>query len=415
MTAMTKMMRLSLNTLTAAAVTLLASACSESAEPSLPEVDDEGMVYFTINVSSGSIGGSRADGDFSFDNGLSPYEQMQTLRAIIVRSTPDNPATDGLIEHNELIYSTNNNQGVNLSSSGFLKVIGGEKKNVYLFANENHTYPSPFTNNNLTPKLNNLTIGKKFPAEEFIGMEIEFPDGTTQQPIIDNETSRAKKYLPMSERFEITVDKLNDDASNRYQSADLFVTRAAVKYGFYIDEKSTFKGDVKITEITVDHLADREYLLPQTTGGAEAPYEPSKYPVTDADHLITDYVCPDDTQTFSYTFKPDNFGVTYQPTEGETSLSLKYEPAIYFHESPKREKYTISITGDFGKDSDGNSIKKKYSDIELPNLPYLARNTFVKVYISFGKSEINCKVDLVPYGEVILEPSFGIDPDDKNP
>lgn len=413
MTAMTKMMRLSLNTLTAAAVTLLASACSESAEPSLPEVDDEGMVYFTINVSSGSIGGSRADGEeftdkdgnkYSFLEGISPYEQMRTLRVIVVRQ-------NGIIEHNELLR-TDFGSSFNASSTGYLKVIGGESKTIYLFANESYTYPYPQKTDNLSEDLNSLNIGTEFSTERFSNMVIASAAGIGSRALIDNSNPDLRRtYLPMSERFEITVDKLNDDASNRYQSADLFVTRAAVKYGFYIDEKSTFKGDVKITEITVDHLADREYLLPQTTGGAEAPYEPSKYPVTDADRLITDYVCPDDTQTFSYTFKPDNFGVTYQPTEGETSLSLKYEPAIYFSESPKREKYTISITGDFGKDSDGNSITKKYSDIELPNLPYLARNTFVKVYISFGDTQPELEVIVQPYTGVYLEPDFGIDRD----
>lgn len=405
MTAMTKMMRLSLNTLTAAAVTLLASACSESAEPSLPEVDDEGMVYFTINVSSGSIGGSRADGDFSFDNGLSPYEQMQTLRAIIVRSTPDNPATDGLIEHNELIYNTNSNQGVNLSSSGFLKVIGGEKKNVYLFANENHTYPSPFTNNNLTPKLNNLTIGKKFPAEEFIGMEIEFPDGTTQQPIIDNETSRAKKYLPMSERFEITVDKLNDDASNRYQSADLFVTRAAVKYGFYIDEKSTSQSNIKITDITVHGLADREYLLPQNGTGVDATYAPDKYSVTKDDRIITAYTCPDDVETYDYTFTmPENFGILYD-TDGKDIATKKYEPALYFAESPLPDdaKYCITVK----TNNDYFTKPVIYGPISLPNLPNLPRNTFVKVILKLTDDEL--EVIVQPYTGVWLEPDFGIE------
>ncbi len=402
---MTKMMRLSLNTLTAAAVTLLASACSESAEPSLPEVDDEGMVYFTINVSSGSIGGSRADGDFSFDNGLSPYEQMQTLRAIIVRSTPDNPATDGLIEHNELIYNTNSNQGVNLSSSGFLKVIGGEKKNVYLFANENHTYPSPFTNNNLTPKLNNLTIGKKFPAEEFIGMEIEFPDGTTQQPIIDNETSRAKKYLPMSERFEITVDKLNDDASNRYQSADLFVTRAAVKYGFYIDEKSTSQSNIKITDITVHGLADREYLLPQNGTGVDATYAPDKYSVTKDDRIITAYTCPDDVETYDYTFTmPENFGILYD-TDGKDIATKKYEPALYFAESPLPDdaKYCITVK----TNNDYFTKPVIYGPISLPNLPNLPRNTFVKVILKLTDDEL--EVIVQPYTGVWLEPDFGIE------
>ncbi|MDE6588057.1 MAG: hypothetical protein K2K40_06945 [Paramuribaculum sp.] len=399
------MMRLSLNTLTAAAVTLLASACSESAEPSLPEVDDEGMVYFTINVSSGSIGGSRADGDFSFDNGLSPYEQMQTLRAIIVRSTPDNPATDGLIEHNELIYNTNSNQGVNLSSSGFLKVIGGEKKNVYLFANENHTYPSPFTNNNLTPKLNNLTIGKKFPAEEFIGMEIEFPDGTTQQPIIDNETSRAKKYLPMSERFEITVDKLNDDASNRYQSADLFVTRAAVKYGFYIDEKSTSQSNIKITDITVHGLADREYLLPQNGTGVDATYAPDKYSVTKDDRIITAYTCPDDVETYDYTFTmPENFGILYD-TDGKDIATKKYEPALYFAESPLPDdaKYCITVK----TNNDYFTKPVIYGPISLPNLPNLPRNTFVKVILKLTDDEL--EVIVQPYTGVWLEPDFGIE------
>lgn len=407
MTAMTKMMRLSLNTLTAAAVTLLASACSESAEPSLPEVDDEGMVYFTINVSSGSIGGSRADGEeftdkdgnkYSFLEGISPYEQMRTLRVIVVRQ-------NGIIEHNELLR-TDFGSSFNASSTGYLKVIGGESKTIYLFANESYTYPYPQKTDNLSEDLNSLNIGTEFSTERFSNMVIASAAGIGSRALIDNSNPDLRRtYLPMSERFEITVDKLNDDASNRYQSADLFVTRAAVKYGFYIDEKSTSQSNIKITDITVHGLADREYLLPQNGTGVDATYAPDKYSVTKDDRIITAYTCPDDVETYDYTFTmPENFGILYD-TDGKDIATKKYEPALYFAESPLPDdaKYCITVK----TNNDYFTKPVIYGPISLPNLPNLPRNTFVKVILKLTDDEL--EVIVQPYTGVWLDPDFGIE------
>ncbi len=45
----------------------------------------------------------------------------------------------------------------------------------------------------------------------------------------------------------------------------------------------------------------------------------------------------------------------------------------------------------------------------LPNLPVLPRNTHVVLRATINDpADIRWKVDVVPYGEVILEPGFGI-------
>lgn len=411
------MMRRYIDLLTTALLALAAitpavglSGCSDSSEPS--DLSDDGMVYFTINVSAGAKSSSRAEGEYDFsdttyaENTDIKYELMNTLRAIIVRP-------DGTVEHNELLYTAPTGDGFNHYTSSQLKVVGNEKKKIYLIANEDYIFTSNGPLNRLLSNPNAFGIGTKITDGTLEEIIIVTTSGQGQ-PLVNNSLiSNYKTYLPLSEKFEIAIEGLNQDASNRYQSADLFITRAAVKFGFYFDNEKTFKGDIKITDITVNKcLTDREYLLPQTTNGAEATYKPKKYPITNDNRIITEYDCPANVPTFSYTFKPDNFGITYKQTaESEPQLSQSYEPFIYFPESPKQDKYTISLIADFGNDSNGQPIIKEYKDLLLPNLPNLARNTFVKVYISFGEAQPKLEVIVQPYSGVTLEPDFGIDRD----
>ncbi|MDE7151653.1 MAG: hypothetical protein K2O27_05245, partial [Candidatus Amulumruptor sp.] len=91
---MTKNIRLTIRTLCPVLLAMLLSACSsDRTEPAAPAIDDEGMAYLTITVSSGSSLGSRAEGDSTptesdktiFEETDIQYELMKTLRAIIIR------------------------------------------------------------------------------------------------------------------------------------------------------------------------------------------------------------------------------------------------------------------------------------------------------------------------------------------
>lgn len=436
------MMRRYIDLLTTALLALAAitpavglSGCSDSSDPSAPSgPSDPAMAYLTINVSAGSPKDSRANdipADGNYSDGIAPYEQMYTLRAIIVRP-------GGIIEHNELLHTAPSGQGFNQYTYASLKVVAGETKTVYLFANEDYTriYDSTGATTLLKEKLTTLHIGDTFPADEYYGMIISNVS-TSQAPLIDNsgDDESKKSYLPMSEVFDVKIESVNKDGTNLYQSADLFITRAAVKFGFAIDPSSVVKGNVRITNVTIHGLADREYLIPQngTVDGkvAGATYDPAKYPVSSDNRIITAYTCPAGATTYDYTFTmPNDFGIIYNAdgsmtfptyTDGATTLSkytedAPYATALYFAESPVPTggKYTVDVTAEFDTgiaDSNGNTqyVTTTFEGITLDNLPNLPRNTFVKIVIKLGETQPTLEAIVQPYTGVWLNPDFGID------
>lgn len=432
------MMRRYIDLLTAALLALAAitpavglSGCSDSSDPTDPSgPSDPAMAYLTINVSAGSAQESRAndiptDGSYShtFEDGIAPYEQMYTLRAIIVRP-------GGIIEHNELLHTAPSDQGFNQYTYASLKVVAGETKTIYLFANEDYTriYDSTGASTPLKEKLTNLHIGDSFPANDYNEMIIS-NSSASQAPLIDN-SGQDKSYLPMSEVFDVKIESVNKDGTNLYQSADLFITRAAVKFGFAIDPSSVVKGNVRITNVTIHGLADREYLLPNNTTYSPAKYD-DKGKTSSADRIITAYTCPDGIRTYDYTFTmPNDFGIVYNAdgtmtfptsTDGTDKYTEKtpYAPALYFAESPVPTggKFTVDVTAEFDTgipDSDVTSTNPKYitttfEGLTLDHLPNLPRNTFVKIVIKLGDTQPTLEAIVQPYTGVWLNPDFGID------
>lgn len=392
------------------------SACSDSSDPSDPSgPSDPAMAYLTINVSAGIPQESRAndiptDGSYTntFEDGIAPYEQMYTLRAIIVRP-------GGIIEHNELLHTAPSGQGFNQYTYASLKVVAGETKTIYLFANEDYTriYDSTGATTLLKEKLTTLHIGDTFPADEYNGMIIS-NSSASQAPLIDNrgDDESKKSYLPMSEVFDVKIESVNKDGTNLYQSADLFITRAAVKFGFYVQlskDKGKPNTSFTINSFTVSSLADREYLLPNNVT-----YSPEKYPLTTpgvTQNFITDFTAPAQAQFGSYTFS--NVGMTFNPFDDNLFEIHTFEPQIYF---PETKLYDSSYNTGDKKYSVGMSLtvdgasEPYVASATLPNLPYqLPRNTFVKVYVTIAYPHVNFEVDVVPYAEVKLNPSFGFD------
>ena len=92
---------------------------------------------------------------------------------------------------------------------------------------------------------------------------------------------------------------------------------------------------------------------------------------------------------------PDGETVTTSPVY---LLEGKYEP----EKTDADEKdYSMSIS------VNGADTGYEY----LTNLDRLPRNTHVVVNIVFGVSDVTWTVDLRPYGEVKLDPDFGLDRD----
>ncbi|MCM1483348.1 MAG: hypothetical protein NC043_03360 [Muribaculaceae bacterium] len=368
-------------------LTISVIGCSGDDSPVPPVVaDDSEMVNFEINVYAGdpdgkkSRAGEMTDDDY-FEEPQSQYERMRTLRVIIVRP-------NGVVEHNEYLYRSIPEEGIGEYHNIRLKVLGGETKQVYIFANE----ASMFTSGQANPAydFNAIAIGSVFPTEQINALTLQCDAGT---PLYDN-TGTVKQYIPMCESFDIDVRAPQADGTDLVQTANLFITRAAVKFGFFVTTTATPTETYTIEEFEIQTIGNKEYLLPNN-----AEYTPAKYPANFADRYIYEYTVPEGAVSTAYSFKPD-LTVTEQTTAGTL---LTYTPALYFPETaiPADGNFYIRmrLTGD-----------KEYSAaVPLPNLPSLPRNTYVKINVALGNSDIDFRVDIMPYAAVPLNPIFGFD------
>ncbi len=165
-----------------------------------------------------------------------------------------------------------------------------------------------------------------------------------------------------------------------------YLHRAAVKFTFNITNKSG--RERALTGLHIDKMSRREYYLPRVT----------RY---DAAKDIVDFNVPNvgnnDYYGFAKSFGegglalPDGETVTTSPVY---LLEGKYEPGDL-------KNYSMSIS------VNGADTGYEY----LTNLDRLPRNTHVVVNIGFGVSDVTWNVDLRPYGEVKLDPDFGLDRD----
>lgn len=364
--------------------TVLLSGCSGH-DYDEPAASDSQIVNFTVSIYAGDpeAAGSRAGalpGDDYFDESLIQYERMRTLRVIIVRPS-------GVVEHNLLLQNTIPDTGLGQYSYARFKVMGSETKKVYLFANE-----ASFALCGLNIDFNSYTAGVQFPAEEFAAYQLNCTPG---QPLIDN-TGTDPHFLPMSEVFDIDIRSPKIDGTDLNQSADLFVTRATVKFSFNIKALDAPTSPYTITELAIESLAKSEYLLPKATV-----YEPAKYPSSFEDRYITSYAVPAGEEGGELcVFRPSNWTFDADYTPGTV---FTYAPMLYFAETALASEQTYKLKLKLNGDTDYTS------EIALPNLSSLPRNTHVKVNISLENSDVKCSVNVLPYTSVILNPEFGFD------
>lgn len=380
---------------------LLAVSCSDDTTVS-PAVgpDDSGKVNFEINVYAGDpeATGSRTsraidqDGyDYSYEEPTYPAENMHTLRVIIVNNeTGDNDYNK--VEANEYLYRAFPQDGSSRFTGIRIKLDPG-KKRVYLIANE-----ASIAALNPATDFNKCLIGTTFTSAM---MEDVIISGEPGKPIIDN-TGTEKLNIPMTEEFDVTI-KAPETDEDYYQSADLFITRALVKFSF--TAKATEAPQLKFTidELTISSVADREYLLPTSTV-----YDPAKYPVSWDNRYITAYDVPADATVTDYVFPDAEFEFTTGYTVGNL---YTYAPELYFAETrlpadPQEYILTLRMT----EYSEVTGRNESYTVRRtLPNLPSLPRNTHVKINLTLTGGRLDCVVDVLPYTGVFLNPDFGID------
>lgn len=356
-------------------VSLFAAGCDKSVTDA-PAVEKDVWVDLNIGIalSDSAVPERSSRADVRHEGPADEAEMMQTLRIVVVDK-------DGNVEANRFLYA---GSVVEYGEEHF-KVRANETKQVYVFVNEKNESVNVYDTAgdrvaDFHAYLGGIEVGEPFPRTDIEGLEVRLNGGVgSELDAAGGGYEKAAGGLPMSTCE--TVEVGDTDLSHK-----IYLHRAAVKFTFNITNQSG--RERALTGLHIDKMSRREYYLPRVT----------QY---DTDKDIVDFNVPNvgnnDYYGFAKSFDdgglalPDGETVTTSPVY---LLEGKYEPGDLMN-------YSMSIS------VNGADTGYEY----LTNLDRLPRNTHVVVNIGFGVSDVTWTVDLRPYGEVKLDPDFGLDRD----
>ncbi len=366
---------------------LMLTGCSDH-DVSVP--DEAGELHLRLHITQSK---ERSRGSYEFDPAVaSDAEAMQSIRVVMVR------AYDDLIIHNRLITLTE--EGMSGADLSF-KVDFATAYRIYLIANE-----AGIPNADIIFGTYRLSEGQSYPPE-YLENQVMATDAPGD-PLIDNSRADDDTPVPMTEMFEI--ETISDPAAGHQaaaiQDVELFVTRVASKFSFYLFRGTDVPGyfTSEITSIKISGLTGKEYLFPR-----DAVYSPEKYPLTADDRAITSFSLPDDTPSGEYIFalaEPLNVvSLPLKPATGDPTAGYAgpFAPQAYFTESKG-----ITPGGGFSctvSFDDGTTFLTAKT---LPNLDLLPRDTHVKVAITIHADGLSLTAEVEPYTQLPLDPVFGL-------
>ena len=289
-------------------------------------------------------------------------EKMRSLRIIIVRP-------DRTVEHNRYLDFTGSAKGAYITVDNVrFEVYGPEKKQIYLFANE-FVKSSDKSRKIVDYDLDSITPGSIFPEEDLSELKITLTSDEEQLP---------SEALPMSECHSISMPAMD-------YSAELYVTRAATKFTFLLDNTSS--KEHSLSEISISKGSNIEYYLPRISYSGNP---------SDGSFSVDDYTVPNtgDNNNY-YIFRYDCPG-TVVASGATTRLEAIYLLEGKYTDAKDTRNYSMTATID----------GVLYEDY-FPDLSQLPRNTHVVVCLSIRDYEVVWDVKVYPYGEVWLNPGFG--------
>lgn len=307
-------------------------------------------------------------------------EKMQTLRIIIVRP-------DGTVEHNR--YYDFHQVPTTYFATAQFEVVGGETKDVYLFANENTKFDSGRKVANYD--FAGIKVGEQFPTNDITGKDIE----TDETSLIEVNDALTQMALPlfMSECHSVDVPEKKD------KDVELIIVRAAVKFTFRII--NTSNEPLALNQLTISKLARREYLLPnEVVYGTELSKEDGTT-ITYIKSYNVPMIGNNEHYNFKATFADKTVPAKSATGNGKVELDPIYLLESNYNDDSSTEgrNYKISLTvGD-----------ETYENGYFNNLTALPRNTHVVVDVTLNDklTGLNCVVRVYPYGEYWLYPEFG--------
>lgn len=363
-------------------VSLFVAGCDESVSD---VVAPEKEIWVNLNIGvalSDAAKPARSSRVDSYEPAANEAEKMQTLRIIVVDKNGD-------VEANRFLYA---GSVVEYGEEHF-KVRANETKQVYVFVNENNESVKVYDATgglvaDLHDYLGGIEVGEPFPRESIEGLEIRLNDGVDSElDAVGDASAQSAGGLPMSKCESIEV-------YDKDMSHDIYLHRAAVKFTFNIKNESSL--DRVLTGLSIDKMAYREYYLPRVDEYKYVGGKPTE---------IVDFATPspEGTNNGYYTFEK-SFEKGIALPKGKTVVA----PLVYLLEG-KYEPTDVAAQKNYSMTISLNGAKTQAKVFD--NLDRLPRNTHVVVNITIKDRTIKWGVDLRPYGEVELDPDFGLDRD----
>ncbi len=417
------------------AVATLISACSS--EPDIELVEPGVMLRMNLTFGNSGIQASRADlGDQDgYEDPDGAFEEIRTLRIIILHGEGDTRE----VEAARLVATSAT--GAPLNDNLEFKVISNEMKTILLIANE-ASLPAPVSDVATATEYLDRFIKAATPFGDdvmkiFDDWSIQVTGGNTMsQSIFSNIDSLPR--LPLTEKFKVqtvqTIAKTKSDEdmnrSEEIQEVTLFLTRCApkVSFEFKVDKDAPnppYLGcGASVTGVRLSGLTGQQYIFPR-----DAEYSPSKYvddkegypyfiPAIDSEgNMLT----PEQTMVnrFITSFKAYDpiGGITFDFTDGFSPVEIKsYAGAkapvrgpIYIPESmaPQGEQFKVSVQIDGGEWLEAQPLDDNI--LSVNGCDAIARNTHLKISITFGATGLTWTAVEAPYNSVELKPNFGLE------
>lgn len=392
------------------------SSCHEGKDVEIATKPEPVVLKVKVSLSD-LLPKTRAEGDNSpYAVAANDNEKVQTLRVIVVNSRNE---VEGNVHINLM---KDGGTPVEEQTVMMRSIASNDTKMIYLIANEEATRKSPVSVGDVPLvdyDFNKIKAGGKFPIDELFELKMQLNENS------DHLSNGLKGGLPMSECHRVRIpvvppdapgrDELvgdgfflldeNDQIINPAPGADeeifgyrqtLWITRTAVKFTCEVTNNQT-AGRVKLKGLRMQKMAGEAYFLPR---------------VLERDgHEIKEFAVPVETMENNkhFEFKYD-LSATEELQKGKPFvlrpiylLEGKYTDKNGVKEGDNICNYQAALI----LERDGKQDTTSY--MYLPNLPVLPRNTHVVLRATINDpADILWKVDVVPYGEVILEPGFGI-------
>ena len=386
-------------------------SCTSDTPTLLSEEGDDRDILLTFRTAV--AGASTRAGEDNDDN-------VNTLRIVIVSQGKESGAA-WTVEHNSKVSPTTQEYS--------FKVAADSRKRIYLIANEDGLADTDgseldFSDESFIPKDDD---GKAAVDEYVFGIFEEHP--------------YTPSALPMTAMYEIEVPAVKEVANSEYPLPDpLYLVRAATKFSFEFTNQST-ERNITVTGIDVKQvITDRMYLMPHVNTNGDGKYWVVKETVSSStfaervlednqdwvdwmeqevnkskenkdDEWLTDYEIPAGATAKKYEYKtpleelkPSTGAEPYPKVEAFNAFYLPESRTEKGGDNTKLKLQEYSIT----VHTTENGEEKTYPAITLPHLSSLFRSTHVVVSATFT-DYAGLVVDVIPYSEVPLEPSFGVD------